>query len=516
MNVEAWKKHFVSMSDGKMSEQPFYSLTNQKGGNQEAKIELVTPTQQAVEMAMSKGKEQNEKHWEKSNRRHSGRQRRNKPKRRGKARSSRMQEGHSKELAIFQSPIVDTGVESVEWVGFRPVSQLSSNAPLEFSIPGHSTSYIDLKRTRLQVKIKLVKTDGTPVVATSKVGLVNLSLQSMWSQLDVSLQHQVISPNVGNNYAYRAYLDCLLDYEEDAKLSWLQSQLYYQDTRGYMDDPDPIGGSNNGLILRYEETKDGNVVSMEGPLYHDLWNQDRYILNGVHLGIKLWPQKPTFSLMSADAGADYHIKIVDAMLKVCLIKVSPGVVIGHNEALEKMPASYPFTRSDVRSFTVAAGQYEVKIEDIFQGILPSRLILGLVSAQAYSGSFTKNPFNFQAFNCSSVALYIDGKSVPGSPLSLNYNQGDYVEGYLSLFTGTGKHMRNTGNYVSREDYDKGYAIYILDVEGKEGDTKHSYLKRGHTRLELRFSRALPEAISVVVYGTYPGTLQIDKSRDIRA
>lgn len=425
-----------------------------------------------------------------------------------------MQEGHSKELAIFQTPAVDTGVESVEWVAFRPVSQLSSHGPVEFSIPGHSTCYIDLKRSRLHSKVKLLKTDGAPVGPENMVGLVNLPLQSMWSQVDVSLQHQVVSPNVGNNYAYKSLIDALLNMEEDPKLTWLQCQLYYHDTQGFMDDPDP-SSNNNGLLLRYEYTKNGGVVDMEGPLYHDLWNQDRYILNGVQLGVKLWPQKAAFSLMSGDADADYHVELVDAILKICLVKVSPGVVIGHNEALQKMPASYPFRRSDLRSFAVSPGQYDVSIEDIFQGIVPSSLTVGLVASEAYSGAFKRNPFYFQNFDCSTVGLYVDGKSVPGSPLRFNYPENNYVEGYMSLFTGTGKYLQNSGNYISRDDYSQGYCLYVLDVEGKQGDTEHSYLRRGHTRLELRFDKPLPEAVTVIVYGTYPGSLQVDASRDVR-
>lgn len=53
MNADAWKKHFLSMAEGKFRDRPFYSLANQRGGSEESKIQVVTPTQQAVEMAKS-------------------------------------------------------------------------------------------------------------------------------------------------------------------------------------------------------------------------------------------------------------------------------------------------------------------------------------------------------------------------------------------------------------------------------------------------------------------------------
>ncbi len=426
-----------------------------------------------------------------------------------------MQEGHSEELAIFQTPVIDTGVERVEWVGFRPISQLTPNAPIDFRIPGHSTSYVDLARSRLHIKCHLVKGDGNPVGEENLVGLVNLPLQTLWSQVDVSLQNQVVSPGVGNNYGFKSMIDVLLHNEEDPKLSQLQSQLYFMDTHDFMDDSDPSGGNNNGLLKRWELTKDGGDIDMEGPLYADICNQRRFLLNGVEIGVKLWPQKTDFCLMSSEAGADYGVRITDAVLKLCMVKVNPGVVIGHAEGLEKAPATYPYSRSDIRTFALAAGQYTATLEDIFQGTIPSTLIIGLISSEAYSGDLKRNPFNFQHMNCTHVSFMVEGQSVPTQPLQPNYEKDNYVEAYLSLFTGTGKYGTNSGNYISREEYNAGYTLYVIDVEGKHGSVEHSYLKRGHTRLELRFAKPLPEATTVIVYGSFPAALQIDKARNVR-
>lgn len=427
-----------------------------------------------------------------------------------------MQEGHSPELAIFQTPVVDTGVESIEWVGYRPVSQLTSAiGPIEFNIAGHSTSYIDLYRTRLHVKFRITKEDGTPVAIANKVGVVNLALQTFWSQVDVSLQNQVVSPNIGNNYAFKSYIDVLLKNEEDPKLSWLQAQLFFVDTHSYMDESDPAGGNNTGLLKRFELTSAGNETDMEGPLYTDITRQRKFILNGVQVNVKLWPNKPEFSLMSSEEGAKYGLRITDAVLKVCMVKVNPGIIIGHAEALETVPATYPYTKTDIRTFSIATGQYAVSIEDVFQGTIPSSLIVGLVASQAYSGNLKRNPFNFQHFNCTNVGFYVDGRSVPTAPIQTNFAKKNSIEAYMTLFTGTGTYDTNAGNYISREEYDEGYTLYILDVDGKHGSTEHAYLKRGHTRLEMRFASPLPEAVTLIAYGSFPASLQIDKSRNVR-
>lgn len=101
------------------------------------------------------------------------------------------QEGHSSELAIFQSSVLDTGIEAIEWVDFRPVSQLTSDGAVEFNIAGNSISYLDLKRTRLHLKVRILTENGTAVAQEDDVALTNLPLQAMWSQVDVALQQQV-------------------------------------------------------------------------------------------------------------------------------------------------------------------------------------------------------------------------------------------------------------------------------------------------------------------------------------
>ncbi len=56
MNADAWKKHFVDMASGKFRTKSFYRLGVQRGGSDENPIRLVTPTQQAIEMARSEEK----------------------------------------------------------------------------------------------------------------------------------------------------------------------------------------------------------------------------------------------------------------------------------------------------------------------------------------------------------------------------------------------------------------------------------------------------------------------------
>ena len=426
------------------------------------------------------------------------------------------EESHNEGFAVFNMPPVDTSIDQKEWIEYRPVSQISSDSALEFNIPGNSMNYLSLKETRLAMQIRLLQSDNKAVSTNDKVALTNLPLHSMWSQVDLSIQQQVIS-SVGTNYAYRAYIDTLLGYSESSKNTQLQSQLYFKDNSGHMDDADPKTGFNLGLGRRWLYTNNGQIVDLEGPILTDISLQNRYLLNGVQVTLKLWPQKELFRLMGveSDTSKGFKVELVDAVLKVCTVKVSPGVQIGHAEALKISPALYPFEKSTIKTFSIPRGYYDMNIDDIFQGDVPSKIMVGLVSSEGYNGSFAKNPYNFHNYNCSFIGFYVDGQSLPYKPLQLNYDSKLYTEAYLSLFSSTNGYMKDIGNNITRDDYANGYCLYVFNLNATNyNETQTPVIKKGHTRLYLQFNKSLSENTTVILYAKFPSLMRIDETRSV--
>ena len=426
-------------------------------------------------------------------------------------------EGFQSNLALFDIPPVETATEKVEYIEYRPVGQLSRGSPLEFNISGVGQEYISLKDTRLYIKARILKQNGVdyiPVTDLDHVGFINLPLQSIWRSVDVSLQQQVISPNVSTCYPYKAICDVLLANDIGAKQSQLQSQLYYKDTAGSMEERDPTSGQNFGLTQRWSYTKEGNAVCMEGPIYMDILQQDRLLLNGVEVGIKFHPSSARFSLMSDSDTDEYHIEIVDAVLKVCKVKTSSGILVGHDIMLQKQPAIYPFMKSEIKTFSIAAGLYNFSCDDLFLSRIPSQMLVFLTSSEGFSGSNRRNPFNFANYSLNYLCFEVDGNPVPHAALQPNFVTNNYVSSYLTLYTGNNKYGNDEGLMISREDYPKGYAIYLLDIDGKRSSEFVNLVKHGHTRLSIRFNEPLSEPVTIIAYAKFPSTLQIDKSRRV--
>lgn len=108
------------------------------------------------------------------------------------------------ELSLFASPTNQVAIENVYFTEARPISSLTADSPIEIVISGAGAEYIDLKRSRLYVKTRILKANGTSLTANEKTGIINLPLQSMFSQMDVYLNNKLVSFNT-NNYPWKSY-----------------------------------------------------------------------------------------------------------------------------------------------------------------------------------------------------------------------------------------------------------------------------------------------------------------------
>ena len=354
----------------------------------------------------------------------------------------------------------------------------------------------------MNVNLRLTNGDGTPLTDGEVAGLINLPLQTIFSQVDVTLQQTPLS-HPGTNYAYKAYIDTILKTNQCTQKNVLTSQLFYKDTGPDMSDAKT--GPNSGLFNRYLATIGGEIVDFEGPLYVDLFQQSRLLVNAVSIGIKLWPSLDAFRLISDSLNADQKVQIVDVRFKLCVQRLNGGVLVAHEKLFHEQPATYPYLRSAIKTAAIAPGQYGFSVDDLFQGLVPNKVIVGLVSSVAYSGDYSKSPLYFQPYDCNSVGLYIDGQSYPAQPLQPNYGADQFVDCYRTLAL-----FRKDIN-VSRDDYKEGYFLYVLDV-----DPYYSFntKRKGHCRLELKFAKPLPESVTLIMYATFPEILHINQARAV--
>ena len=91
---------------------------------------------------------------------------------------------------------------------------------------------------------------------------------------------------------------------------------------------------NTGALQRLQLFEESESVEMEGPLYDDICQINRYILNNTQIDIKLFRARQEFVIMT-ETDDKYKIEIEDICLKAYYIKVMPTIITGHAKGLEK-------------------------------------------------------------------------------------------------------------------------------------------------------------------------------------
>jgi hypothetical protein len=161
--------------------------------------------------------------------------------------------------------------------------------------------------------------------------------------------------------------------------------------------------------------------------------------------------------MAAEADLNYKIVFDDVIFRACTVQVSPGVIVGHNKALENNTAKYPFIHTDAKMASIASGQTRFIWDNIYFSQCPSKLVLGLVSTEAQTRNYSKNPFNFRTFGARQIGFFVNNVSFPGQPYK--NNNDCYISVYKRLFHFVDKTQMDAGNNIDRDDWKDWYALY---------------------------------------------------------
>ena len=417
-----------------------------------------------------------------------------------------MMDVYESNLHLFEEAPVNSSVEKTEWIPYAPQGVIGRNAPLEFDIPGNSAAYIDLNKTRLRVGLRIVTGEGKPVKQEDKVCLANLGLHSLFRQVDIELNQRLITASVGSYYPYKAYLDAILNSQPGDTMGILKNELFHKDSYDQMDSDST---NNIGFDRRYKTTMKGNTVFLEGPIRMDICQQNRLIVNGIRIRLKLYQHEDPFRLM-AETNDEYKVEIQYALLRVCQVKLNPTIVVTHEKSISQKPAVYPFWKSDIKAFNIEKGSYSWSADDVYHGNIPSEIRVVLCSGSSFNGNYAENPFNFKNYGLNFAEVMVDGISVPSQALTPNYYNGDYSEAYWTLMSEEPRY----GKCIEMREFLSGYCIYVFRIFGKVGGEVVPPKKCGHTRVNLKFAKALEESVAVLLYATFPAEIKVDAARNI--
>ena len=394
----------------------------------------------------------------------------------------------------------------------KPINPVKDANTLEFSISGDGEEFTDLRNTFLKISLRITKANGTPLDLSDNVSVINYIASTIFSQVTVHLNEKEVSNSIAN-YAYRAMFEALLTFDESALNSQFQCSGYYKDTASLMDEVNlSATPTNEGLKERAELFSESKVVEFMSRIHSDIFIQPKLMVNGVRIGLAFRFNSNAFCLLSSVVD-DFKLEIVDASLMVRKCKLSDSAYL----QAAKKNSLYPVTNVVVNQYSQAPGVANIDLNNLKSGVLPNRIVLAMVSNAAKNGDGSLNPFNFQHFNLASCNIKLNSAGVNGTlngqPLRFNFADGQEVDGYWTLFSGTGKMYDDAGSIIKRKDYKGGYCLIASDLsptlcQGDYNDPTQS----GELSLSLTFHEPLSTSITIFVYLEYDGVIEVTKEK----
>lgn len=414
------------------------------------------------------------------------------------------------ELDIFDTPPIQTAILRSDEISYQPLASLDNPSVIEFLSVGNGDCYRDLSSIQIRFKIQLLNSNGEKFKNSdeNQPSVANNILHSIIRSCSLSLNGTTISQNEGD-YHYRSYIETILSYGTDATNTFLQNSGWYRDD-GEMDS---LTG-NSGLEKRKELFKNSKVVEVMGRLHCDLINQPVFLINNVDLRVILTLEKSAFFIIE-NASDNSMYKVLEATMYIKQLTINPNILMAHNAVLTKRNAVYHYKKVEIKTVTISSGSNSINLDNIIHGILPRRIIFGMVENAAYNGTKSLNPYNFQHFNMTDFILLVNGIPYPTQPLQMNFEDDHYARAYQTLFNGTGIHHDFRSHQIKKEDFKKGFFLLAFDLDPDSyTDSCLSLLEQGTVRIEGRFARALSKTITCIVYAEYDTKLEIDKNRNI--
>ena len=423
------------------------------------------------------------------------------------------------ETELFDPVNKQIVLDKAQWVDVHPLNNVSSDGPIEFTINGSSDEFLDLNNTMLHVRAKIVNAaGGANLVDSDKVAPVNNWLHSMFSDVILTISGQQVEGG-SHQYPYKAYLSNLLLHSKGAKGTQLQCSGWYKDTADKMNTADP--SENNGFRKLQSITAESATVELCGPLILDFMLQNKFILQNLDIALKLIPSKAEFQTIiktpnnEAARATAVKVKLEKAVLYVRRVKALPSVINSIEEKLNLQNAIYPIQRTEMLTYTIATGSKSHSKEALFRGQMPKLVFVGFVRNDAYNGSYTQNPFDFNHFNLAQIALYREGESIPFRPFTPDFSKNFYIREYMALMQSLEIYNKDEDVDITPYEFANGYAIFGFNLTPDLSVAGHAQTSRdGNIRLEVQFATSLAQSINVVVTGIFDGRVEITKHRNV--
>ena len=262
-----------------------------------------------------------------------------------------------------------------------------------------------------------------------------------------------------------------------------------------------------------------NLISplqLSGKIHSDLFQQEKPLLTGVPVFIRLTRARTALSFTAVDASKLPKVAIRNPRLLIRKFEMTPAYSNALAKQLLTSNAMYHIERVSMRQLTLNHNAQFAVWNNVTQGQIPKVMILGFVSSTARAGTHDTSPFNFHHYDLMGIYAEVSGKIFPSNSYDLNFTTNNSLQAYNDLFDTLGRLNESTGELpFNRLLYNKGYTLFGFDFTSSHtGLNSLAFIKQGNLNVHMKFRTALPETVVVFAMLIYDNVIEITNNCDV--
>lgn len=426
----------------------------------------------------------------------------------------------SQDIDFFDTPKTVSGNAKTTWVKFKPINSIN-DPPYTFNIP-ESQAFYDWKYHYIYTTWKAFIQDNLAaaerdLIDTDEVSLIQGFGDNWIRNLIVSLAGRQVFRD--NYYAHKNYINTILSYTPDAKLSHLAMTGFYPDGL------DPLQlGVNNSFRKRRDLITNGKEAEFIGKLNVPIFNTDKMLLNNMPVTIEINPHTPEFLFMAPTLpqAARLRIQLTELSLYIKRRELTDSLGFSIARALRDpgRTANYQVRHTECKQIYLAQGVTFMD-QTISTGPCPRKIVIAKINRDNFDGRIRTNPFWAEHFDEKAIKITENGEEVPHVSYNLDYRtramgnyQTKFLRAYYDFQENCGFAFSPLSNGITLDMYKTGYNFHVFNLtRSLEDHREFDVVVHGTTSLRLDFNEPIPApGISVFVYMEFDQLIKIDNDR----
>ena len=248
----------------------------------------------------------------------------------------------------------------------------------------------------------------------------------------------------------------------------------------------------------------------------EVFHLNKLLVPEVQIDIQMYFNSPAVFLNGFGLEGRVGERDIKVRFYLCQVRLNPSTY----RALDtEYPAMYPTVRGEVRTYSVPGTPLRFECNNIFQGRIPNRVIVGMVLQTAFTGTVANDPFAFQKCNLSNIRQLVSGEEYPYETLELNHNNGQKdLRGYFRFLQATGALCKLKGNMVRDLDWgqSRNCTLFVFDnaANGCLDSPVINPKQSGELQLVLTFGTAPGANVTLIVYGEFENMIEITTNKAV--